>query len=312
LAFARQQSVHPEVLNLNDRVAGMLTLLPRLIGEDIAVHSAAAPALWPVNVDASQIDQILTNLCVNARKAIHGIGSIHIETANCSIDEAFCVDRLHAVPGEFVRLRVRDTGVGMDAQTMAHIFEPFFTTASAGDGVGLGLSTVFGAVVQNRGFIDVVSAPQAGATFDVYLPRFTGVDTITVATEFTSRSEARAGTVLLVEDEPALLQIANKMLASEGFRVIAANGPEHAIALSTASREPIDLLLTDVIMPGMNGRDLANLLRSLRPELRCLFMSGYPADVIATHGVLDPGVSFIQKPFRIAQLSAKVREVLEL
>ena len=310
LAFARQQSVSPEVLQLNDRVSGMLTLLPRLLGENIRVEAVTDPALWPVKVDASQVDQILTNLCVNARNAIPNVGSIHIETANCTVDEAFCQRLLNAVPGDYVRLRVRDTGVGMSDETLAHIFEPFFTTASAGEGTGLGLATVFGAVSQNGGFIEVESQPAHGSTFDIYLPRYVGRSPSGIDAANVGTSGPSSGTVLVVEDEAALLTITGKMLRSQGYFVLAAHGPEEALRLAKAHNGLINLLLTDVIMPGMNGRELSAILRSQRPELRCLFMSGYPADAIATHGVVDEELAFLQKPFRIAQLSAKVREVL--
>jgi CheY-like chemotaxis protein len=310
LAFARKQSVAPEVLDLNDRVSGMLKMLPRLLGEDVILTSAPQPGLWPIRIDPSQVDQILTNLCVNARKAIADVGTIAIETANVVIDDAFCAEHLTGVPGEYVRLIVRDTGSGMDAATLSHIFEPFFTTGETGEGVGLGLATVFGAVTQNDGFIDVSSELGSGTTFAIYLPRHVSPRAPAFDARPTAVASSGHETILLVEDEPALLRITTKMLQSRGYTVLQASGPEEALRVAGQHSNQIDLLLTDVIMPGMNGRDLTAAMHTLHPHVRQLFMSGYPSDVIATHGVLEEGVHFIQKPFQIAQLATKVREAL--
>ncbi len=310
LAFARQQNVVPEIIDLNDRVAGMLKLLPRLLGEDIRLTSVSDANLWPIRIDPSQVDQILTNLCVNARKAIANVGLIEITTANRVLDTEFCDAHLGAIPGEYVCLTVRDTGCGISEDVLPHIFEPFYTTGETGESVGLGLATVFGAVSQNNGFVDVTSSPGAGATFAVYLPRYTG-QTAAPDSAATTRTVGGTETILLVEDEPALLRITSKMLESRGFTVLRANGPEEAMRIAESHVGPIDLLLTDVIMPGMNGRDLVRRVQRVRPSLRYLYMSGYPADVIATHGVMEPGVHFIQKPFLIAQLSARVRAAMD-
>jgi two-component system, cell cycle sensor histidine kinase and response regulator CckA len=311
LAFARQQSVVPEVISLEARVRGMLQMLPRLLGEDVEIVCHTDPDTWPVRIDPSQIDQILTNLCVNARKAISDVGTITIETGNCTLDAAFCANRINCVPGDYVRLVVRDTGAGMDALTLSHLFEPFFTTDATGERTGLGLATVFGAVSQNHGFIEVSSEPGKGSTFEIFLPRHEGAaapDRITTGEHATHGGQQ---TVLVVEDEPALLRIAAKMLESQGYVALPASGPQKAIEIATAHPGEIDLLLTDVIMPGMNGHALANAIETIRPGIPRIFMSGYPADVIANHGVLDDHVAFIHKPFRIAELAAAVRDTLE-
>jgi CheY-like chemotaxis protein len=258
------------------------------------------------------VDQILTNLCVNARKAIDGVGVISIETANCALDEAYCATRLQARPGDFVRLTVRDSGRGMDEATLTHIFEPFFTTSDSGEGsIGLGLATVFGAVTQNHGFIDVRSAPGAGATFDIYFPRHVGAVDAAPLPAAPVAARATQGTVLLVEDEPALLRVTARMLESRGFSVVRASTPAEALETLDDPAISIDLLLTDVIMPTMNGRELTTLAQARRPELRSLYMSGYPADVIAKRGVLDDRVQFLQKPFDSNTLVRKVRDILD-
>ncbi|SNB46836.1 ATP-binding protein [Geobacter sp. DSM 9736] len=310
LAFARKQAVSPKVLDLNETISIMLKMLQRLIGEDIHLSWNPAPQLWQVRIDPSQIDQILANLCVNARDAIENSGRITIETENCRIDSDCCVTNAEATPGDYVRLTVSDNGIGMDPETRAHAFEPFFTTKALGKGTGLGLATVYGAVRQNNGFITVVSEPGRGTTFSVYLPRHEGS-----MKQPAERSPAPVPcgreTILLVEDEPAILEVSAKLLQEQGYAVIQAGTPEEAIQLATDQMDKIDLLMTDVIMPEMNGRDLANRLLTTHPGMKRLFMSGYTADVIAHHGVLDEGVHFIEKPFTLSALAAKVREVLD-
>jgi two-component system cell cycle sensor histidine kinase/response regulator CckA len=299
LAFARRQTIAPRVLDLNQTIAGMLKMLERLIGEDIDLTWRPWAELWPVRVDPSQVDQILANLCVNARDAIGGVGRVGIETGNSVFDEAYCTDHPGFVPGEYVRLVVGDDGSGMERETLAHLFEPFFTTKDVGEGTGLGLPTVYGIVKQNDGFIDVYSEPGFGTTFAIYLPRHVGGD-----------GHAGADT-LLVEDEPALLNMSRRMLASQGYTVLAAATPGEAGSLAREHPGEIHLLMTDVVMPEMNGRELSENLLSLHPGLKRLFMSGYTADIIAHHGVLDDGVCFIQKPFSIQDLAARVRGVLD-
>ena len=311
LAFARRQTVAPEVLDLNEIVASMLKMLQRLIGEDIQLHWLPAAELWPVRVDPSQIDQILANLCVNARDAIAGVGKLSIETENRVFDEEYCVSHTGFAVGEYVRLAVSDDGRGMDQEIQGHIFDPFFTTKAVGEGTGLGLATVYGIVKQNNGFINVYSEPGRGTTFTIYLPRYVG-EVEQARTETAAEPILRShGTILLVEDESAILEMTRRMLEMQGYAVLAANTPDEALRLAKEHANEIHLLITDVIMPEMNGRDLAEKLQSLYPRLKYLFMSGYTADVIAHHGVLDEGVAFIQKPFSRQELAAKVRKVLD-
>jgi PAS domain S-box-containing protein len=310
LAFARKQIITPKVLDLNRTVAGMLKMLERLIGEDIHLVWHPAANLWPVKMDSSQIDQILANLCVNARDAIADVGKITIETGNIVFDKDYCATHLGFIPGEYARLAVSDNGCGMDKETLGNIFEPFFTTKGSGEGTGLGLAMVYGIVKQNNGFINVYSEPNQGTTLTIYLPRFEGnveqtdkhgaSETVTYGHEI----------ILLVEDEPAILKITTQMLEMRGYTVLATSTPGEAIRLAREHAGEIHLLMTDVIMPEMNGRDLAKNLLSSYPHLKQLFMSGYTANVIAHHGVLDEGVYFIQKPFSLEGLSAKLREVL--
>ena len=311
LAFARQQPVETRVLDLNETVPGMVTMLQRLIGEDIQLAWQPAAALWRVTMDPSQIDQILTNLCVNARHAISDVGVITIATANRVIDDAFCAVHADAMPGHYVRLTVQDTGCGMDAVTLSRIFEPFFTTKPRGEGTGLGLASVYGAVRQNDGFITVDSTPGQGTTFAIYLPR----DTSWLAAVHRSGAVEAVGrgteTVLLVEDEPAMLRLVTRSLGGQGYTVLAADGPSAALRLAEEHPGDIHLLLTDVVMPAMNGRDLAAAIRKVRPGIRQLFMSGHAADVITHRGMLQHEVPFIQKPFVPGTLAVRVREVLD-
>ena len=311
LAFARKQTVAPKVLELNDTVAGMLKMLRRLIGEDIELLWRPGDDLWPVRIDPAQIDQILANLSVNARDAIAGVGKATIETANVTIDEAFCADHAGLVPGEYVLLAVSDDGCGIDKATQEHLFEPFFTTKEVGKGTGLGLATVYGIVKQNNGFINVYSEPKRGATFKIYLPRYLGKAAQIQKAGLEEPVGRGRETVLLVEDDPAILDIGRMMLEDFGYRVLTANTPGEAIRIAEEHAGMIDLLMTDVVMPEMNGRDLAKQVLSLYPDIKRLFMSGYTADVIAHQGVLDEGVNFIQKPFSMQALAAKVREVLD-
>jgi PAS domain S-box-containing protein len=310
LAFARKQLISPIVMDLNETVDGMLKMLRRLIGEDIDFAWKPAIRLWPVNMDPSQIDQILANLCVNARDAITGVGKITIETENVCFDESYCADHAGFIPGEFVMLAVSDNGCGMDKETQERIFEPFFTTKEVGKGTGLGLATIYGIVKQNQGFINVYSEPGKGTTFRIYLPRYGG-DMDEASTGIVSEIIPGQGeTVLLVEDEQKIIRMAQIMLEKLGYRVLSASAPGEAIRLASEHTGEIHLLMTDVVMPEMSGRDLADHLHALYPDLRVLFMSGYTADVIAHHGVLDAGVCFIQKPFSFRDLSTKVREAL--
>jgi len=311
LAFARKQAITPTTVNMNEAVAGMLNMLQRIIGEGITLDWQPEKSVWPVKVDPSQLDQILANLCVNARDALAGSGKITVKTGNSVIDGNYSADYQGIVPGEYVRITVSDSGCGMDNETLNHIFEPFFTTKDTGKGTGLGLATVYGAIKQNNGFIYVRSSQGLGTIFSIFLPRHLG--DVQPAPVEGIEAPARRGheTILLVEDEPAILKVATMILTRQGYTVLAVDSPDRAIDLAMENVGRISLLLTDVVMPEMNGRDLAKDLLSRYPNLKCLFMSGFTADVIANQGAIDEGVHFIQKPFTVHSLAAKVREVLD-
>ena len=311
LTFARKQTIAPKVIDLNETVEGMLQMLRRLIGEDIELSWLPGKNLAPVKMDPSQIDQILANLCVNARDAIADVGKITIETDVVSFDDAYCTDHAGFIPGEFIMLAVSDNGRGMDKETVSHLFEPFFTTKEVGKGTGLGLATVYGAVKQNKGFVNVYSEPGQGTTFRIYLPPYQAGRRSRVDTATAKPASRGSETILLVEDESANLRMVTIMLEKLGYDVIAANTPGEAIRMAHEHTGPIDLLVTDVVMPEMNGRDLAKNILHIYPGIKRLFMSGYTANVIVHHGVLDEGVHFIQKPFSPKDLGAKLRDVLE-
>jgi signal transduction histidine kinase/CHASE3 domain sensor protein/ActR/RegA family two-component response regulator len=311
LAFARRQAVAPKVLDLNQAIAGTLTMLKRIIGENIELNWQPADSPWPCKIDPSQLDQILANLCSNSRDSIGEVGEITIQTSNCTIDESYSAHNAGFVPGEYVKLAVSDNGRGIAKEALPHIFEPFFTTKGAGKGTGLGLATVFGAVKQNDGFINVYSEPGLGTTFTIYLPRHPDAVAGMVPEAAPQPPKEGHETILLVEDEPSVLAMATKILLRQGYTVLAANSPGDALRLAREHAGKIALLLTDVVMPEMSGRELAESLTRLNPRLKRLFMSGYTSDIIAHHGVIDEGVHFIQKPFTINDLAAKVRQVLD-
>jgi two-component system, cell cycle sensor histidine kinase and response regulator CckA len=310
LAFARKETIAPEVLDLNAAVENMLKMLRRLIGEDIDLSWQPDPVLWLVSMDPSQVDQILANLCVNARDAIQDVGKVTIETGTMSIDAAYCADHAGFIPGDFVTLMVSDDGCGMDRETLEKVFEPFFTTKGLREGTGLGLATVYGIVKQNKGFINVYSEPGEGTSFRVYLPRHAGEVAARPAIP-EAVGAGRGETLLVVEDDPAILKLAVRILEPLNYNVLRARTPEEAIALAEAHNGEIHLLVTDVVMPGMNGRELSDHLTAMYPKLRTLFMSGYTANVIAHRGVLDSDVHFIHKPFSKQGLAAGVRSVLD-
>lgn len=309
-AFAWQQAICPQVLDLNMAVNSSLNMLGRLIGEDIQMEFKPAENLWSVKMDPAQVNQILTNLAVNARDAIGGTGNLLIETANISLDEPYC--RLHHgfMPGDYVALKVSDTGSGMTREVLDKIFEPFFTTKGEGKGTGLGLSTVYGIVKQNDGFINAYSEPGLGTTFKLFFPRHEGK-----AEAFSAPVEKRPAsgheTILIVEDEEMILDLCNAILMRQGYKVLSASSPGEAILLCETHSGPVDLLITDVVMPAMNGMELKKRITDSRPGIRALFMSGYTSDIIAHRGVLAEGAHFIQKPFSVDGLSRKVREVLD-
>jgi CheY-like chemotaxis protein len=289
----------------------MIKLLRRLIGEDIDLVWLPCENLWPIKMDPSQVDQILANLCVNAKDAIADVGKITIETQNVSLKDASCAEIHGVLPGEYVVLTVSDNGKGMNKATISKIFEPFFTTKDVGKGTGLGLATVYGIVKQNFGFINVYSEPGYGSAFKIYLPILAAEvariheqgspDTITQGSE----------TILLVEDDTVVLELVKMMLENCGYLVLASSTPEEAIRIAQEKACEIDLLVTDVIMPGMTGKTLEKELRSFCPELKCLYMSGYTGNVITHHGAIDVGVNFIPKPFSMQEMAAKVRKVLD-
>jgi CheY-like chemotaxis protein len=290
----------------------MLKLLRRLIGEDISLAWLPGTGVWPVKVDPSQVDQVLANLCVNARDAIAGVGRIAIATRNAVLDAAYCAEHLGTTAGEYVLLAVSDTGCGMNAQTLAHLFEPFFTTKPMGHGTGLGLATVYGIVTQNGGHVSVQSEPGKGTTFSLYLPRhLSSAPREARNAARTTASRGGSETILVVEDEKAIRYTIRRFLGALGYTVIDAEAPDVALRQATAQVGPIHLLVTDVVMPGMSGRDLAERLTRERPEMACLYMSGYTADAIVQRGILEEGMHFLPKPFTREELAHKVREVLD-
>ncbi len=310
LAFARRQTAVPKVLDLNDIVTGMLKILRRLIGEDIDLIWKPGATLWPVKIDPAQLDQILANLCVNSRDAIAGVGKVTIETQNNTFDDTYCANHPGFVPGDYVMLAVSDDGCGMDKETLANLFEPFFTTKTVGKGTGLGLSTVYGIVKQNNGFINVYSEPGQGTTFKVYFPQTR--ETAKARGAPVAGTIARGTeTVLLVEDEKAILSLGKAMLERFGYTVLAAGTPEEAIAMTEQQEGPIHLLVTDVVMPEMNGKELKERIEGLKPNIKAIFMSGYTSNVILHRGILESDVHFLQKPFSVNSLAGKVREVLD-
>ena len=311
LAFARKQIIVPMVIDLNETVEGTIKMLRQLIGEDVDLAWLPGESPVLVKVDPAHIDQILANLCINARDAIADVGKVTIETDAVSFDEAYCADHAGFAPGEYVLLAVSDNGHGMSPETVSQVFEPFFTTKEPGKGTGLGLASVYGAVRQNGGFINVYSEPGQGTTFKIYLPRHEAGTPLQADKATATPTASGSETILLVEDESAVLHMATSMLERLGYVVISADTPGKAIREAHECSGAIDLLMTDVVMPEMNGRDLARNLLSVYPDIKCLFMSGYTADVIAHQSVLDEGVFFIQKPFSFEDLEAKLREVLD-
>ncbi|MBI5590901.1 MAG: PAS domain S-box protein [Deltaproteobacteria bacterium] len=310
LAFARKETISPKVLDLNDTVSNILKMLKRLIGEDIDLAWIPGPNLWPIKMDPAQIDQILANLTVNARDAITGVGSITIETTNVVIDESYCQTHAGFFTGSFVMLAVSDTGMGMDKATLSRIFEPFFTTKELGKGTGLGLASVYGNVKQNKGFINVYSEPGQGTAFKIYLRR-TDARMMEEPALVERKNLLGTETVLLVEDEDSILGLARDILEKYGYTVLTAQSPDMALTLARNHPGRIHLLITDVVMPGMNGKDLNEALKSIKPGFKCLFMSGYTSNAVAHNGVLDEGIHFLQKPFSPKTLAEKIRDVLE-
>lgn len=310
LAFARRQAICPIVLNLNDLVSGMIKMIQRLIGENIHLIWKPSADLWLIKMDPSQIDQIFVNLAVNARDAIDGVGTLTIETRNMTIDDICGLPHSAFHPGDYVLLTVRDTGCGIKKEDLENLFEPFYTTKELGKGTGLGLSTIYGIIKQNNGYITVSSDPGQDTIFTIYLPRIKAhedIKDIAVIEKPVLGSE----TILLVEDELSILKLGAMILNKSGYTVLDANSPEKAIDIASKHESPIHLLITDVVMPQMNGKLLFEKISIIKPGIKVLFMSGYTADIISNHGVIENGLHFLQKPFSTKTLAATVRKILD-
>jgi CheY-like chemotaxis protein len=282
-----------------------------LIGENIELEWCPSETPLSVKMDPVQIDQLLVNLCVNARDAITDVGKITIETTGRTIDAEYCVDHAESFPGDFAILTVTDNGSGMDRETLSKIFDPFFTTKKLGKGTGLGLATVYGIVKQNNGFIDVYSEQSKGTSFRIYVPLYSGRPAPEIETRQTTGASGRGESILVVEDEAATLKMTKKMLSQLGYTVKTAETPYEALSLAREHAANLSLLITDVIMPEMNGRELAEQIQTICPGIKRLYMSGYTANVITHQQILDENVFFLQKPFSKTELSAKVRTALD-
>jgi CheY-like chemotaxis protein len=311
LAFSRKQVLKPRVLSLNAVVVTLEKMLRRLIGEDIELATELQPELWAVEADPGQLEQIIMNLAVNARDAMPEGGRLSIATDNADIDDGFAREHFPMVPGRYVMLAVSDSGAGMDAETQRHIFEPFFTTKPRGRGTGLGLSMVYGIVKQSGGYIWAYSEPGEGAKFEVYFPCAEGDRSDAKAALATGSALPGKETVLLAEDEDSVRRLARRILEEVGYTVLEARGATEALRISEGWDGPIDLLLTDVVMPELNGRELAERLSVLRPRIQILYISGY-TDHEILDGIIGPGNNFLQKPFTPEALTNKVREALDV
>ena len=311
LAFSRKQVLDLKPLDLNELIANFEKMLKPLIGEDIEIVMNLSPSAGKVMCDPGQVEQILLNLAVNARDAMPAGGKLVIETANVFLDDDYARTRSEVRPGAYVMFAVSDTGYGMQAQTLSRIFDPFFTTKSREKGTGLGLSTTYGIVKQHRGHLSVYSEPDRGTTFKIYLPLAEGPPSIEVRIP---RSDVRLDgneTILIVEDEELVRQLTSEALEALGYKVLAAGHPAEAVKMREEYQGAVHLLLTDVVLPQMDGKRLFDLLAPLFPEMRVLYVSGYTENAIVHHGVLEPGVQFLQKPFTVAALARKVREILD-
>ena len=310
LAFARRQPVALQVLDFNAAISKTLKLLKRILGSNIELIFTPAKNLLPVKLDPSQIDQIITNLAINAKEAIEGVGVLSIETRNVHLDDEFCKHHREIVPGNYLLLVVHDNGCGMEKNTLAHVFEPFFSTKTKVSSSGLGLATVYGIVMQNKGLITLSSEKGKGTTFEIYLPSYAGTPAITPSATI-DRIACGDEIILLVEDDKAVRDITLEFLKSFGYTVLVASSPTEALSISLAHSGTINLLVTDIVMPGMNGRDLALLLGKSRPGLKILLISGY-ADDSQSQGKKVRAMPFLGKPFSRAELSLKIREILDL
>jgi len=310
LAFSRKQVLEPRIINLNDVVLNLDKMLRSLMSESIELKAVLAPDLMATRADLNQLEQVIMNLAINARDAMPEGGSLTIETANVTLDQQYAARHVSVAPGDYVMVAVSDTGCGMDEKTKARIFEPFFTTKPAGRGTGLGLSTVYGIVKQTGGNIWLYSEPKKGTTFKIYLPAVNALPEDIGKPAPLEPAQSGGGTVLLVEDDDQLRRLTHRALATQGYAVLEADRGGTALDIARRHKGPIDLLLTDVVMPDTNGRKLADMLRASRPGLRVLFMSGYPDGAIANHGMLESGAAYLAKPFTTEAIVRKVREVL--
>jgi two-component system, cell cycle sensor histidine kinase and response regulator CckA len=311
LAFSRKQIMEPRLMNVNAVVTGVEKLLRRLIGEDIELATTLDPALYSINADPGQLEQVLINLAVNARDAMPQGGRLHITTANTTLSADHGGRHLSAAPGEYIMLAVSDTGVGMSRDTQQRVFEPFFTTKGQGKGTGLGLSTVYGIVKQSGGDLWIYSEPGTGTTFKVYFPRAVEGDLFVPVAEDKRSAPRGTETILVVEDDPALRALSERVLQANGYIVLLARNGLEALAIASGHSGVIDMIATDVVMPKMNGRPLVEKLLESRGQMRVLFMSGYTDDEVMRRGVIDGRTAFLQKPFTPSELARKVREVLD-
>lgn len=310
LTFSRKQTVEPVVIDTNSMIDENLKMLSRMIGEHIAIKFIPEKKLWKIRIDRSQVDQILANLAVNARDAISGNGSIIIETANFILNAEESMN-LDLVPGDYVTITFSDNGCGMDRDIAEHIFEPFYTTKEGGKGTGLGLATVYGIVKQNEGAIEVESQPGKGSSFTIYLPAVHENIETKVIEPTVSSTAGNYETVLVVEDEAQILEFTKIILEDSGYSVLTAENPEEALNICREHQGTIHLLLTDIVMPGMNGKELQTRAVAIKADMRILFMSGYTSDIIARNGILEEGTDFIHKPFQVRNLLNKVRKILD-
>ena len=311
LTFARKQTIAPKVIDLNEHIEKAMSMLSRLIGEHIRIRLDLQADLWRLNIDPVQVDQILTNLCVNSRDAISDQGHINITTENVTLTDVDCDQFADCMPGDYVLLSHLDSGSGMDPQTLEHAFDPFYTTKDINEGTGLGLSMIYGIITQNGGFVHVDSHPGRGTRFDIYLPRFSGqIDTQSSGYHPTIMHRGQGETILLVEDEHSVLELAETVLQSLGYRVLATNHPLEAAELAREHEEDIHLLITDVIMPDLNGPELAKQVKTINSQIRVLYISGYTDDMLNTDQLAQDGAGFLQKPFDQQQLAAAVVDQL--
>jgi signal transduction histidine kinase/ActR/RegA family two-component response regulator len=310
LAFSRKQILEIKNINLNDVVQEMQKMMRRLIGENIELHISLEGDLGNVNADHAQIDQILLNLVVNARDAMPGGGKLTIETQNVYLDQNYARTHREVIPGNYVMLAVSDTGVGMEAETRERVFEPFFTTKEVGKGTGLGMATIYGIVKQHEGNINVYSEPGQGTTFKVYMPRVDG-KAQEIKPPVDDIPQGAGEVVMVVEDERQVFELVCEIIGDSGYKLLRPTSPQRALEMAMNKERKIDLLLTDVIMPGMSGKQLYEKISEIRPDIKVVYMSGYTDNVIAHHGILDPGIHFLQKPFTESTLLNKLREALD-